>query len=94
MSRHFRVNGKLLNTDKCWTDLKQPQKEWISQVLTEEYLSFILKNSRKPTAVESERILGTVYNIIINKEIWVPIEEVRIRWNQIKDKANRAVPNK
>ncbi|MBT2580037.1 hypothetical protein J7E43_22100, partial [Bacillus sp. ISL-8] len=48
MKNHIKVNGKLLQTNKKWSHLRQKQKEYISDWLHREYIQFIRTHHRKP----------------------------------------------
>jgi len=50
MKNHITVNGKLLQTNKKFTQLKSSQKEKINLWLYEEYSRFWKENSREPVA--------------------------------------------
>ncbi len=47
MKNHITVNGKLLQTNKKFTQLKSSQKEKINLWLYEEYSRFWEENSKK-----------------------------------------------
>lgn len=77
MKNHMKVDGRLLQTNKKWSQLKMNQKELIDNKLKEEYTGFVLKNNRKLNKEEKEEILSSVYHMIEEKGIWIPFDEVK-----------------
>lgn len=77
MKNHIKVGGKLLQTNKKWSHLKQKQKESIAALLRKSYINFVSDNGRKPDKEEKETILEDAYFIIVEKEIWIPKGEVK-----------------
>ncbi|PFE95009.1 transposase, partial [Bacillus thuringiensis] len=41
MKNHIKVNGKILQTNKKWSHLKQRQRQHISNWLRREYTQFV-----------------------------------------------------
>lgn len=76
MKNHIVVDNVLVDTNKKWNDLKQQQKEWITQELGEEYIKFVKLFNRKPNIEEKKNIVSTVYSKIKEKNIWIPYNEV------------------
>ncbi|MCP3764375.1 transposase [Domibacillus sp. A3M-37] len=76
MKNHKRVNGKLLQTRKKWSHLKVSQKEWISGLLREQFVSFLKQIQNPPGKLSVEQILADVMVYIEEKEIWVSENEV------------------
>ncbi|MDR4987052.1 MULTISPECIES: transposase [Bacillus cereus group] len=77
MKNHIKVNGKILQTNKKWSHLKQKQKEHISNRLRREYTQFVKTHYRKPRKYEHDEILHEVMNQIQEREIWIPYGEVK-----------------
>ena len=79
MSRknHEWVDGKLLQTDKRFSQLKQTQKEKINQWLYDEYKRIYDKIEKPPDSRHNEDVLGQVYSKIEGAEIWIPYCEIR-----------------
>lgn len=75
--KHVRIGGQIRNLDKTWSHLKMNQKDWIFQKFREEYINFLNENYRHPNKVECAKIVNTVYNLIEEKGIWIPYNEVR-----------------
>ncbi|WP_439876720.1 hypothetical protein ACSLGG_29690 (plasmid) [Bacillus mycoides] len=77
MKNHIKVNGKLLQTNKKWSHLRQKQKDNISNWLGREYIQFVRTHHRKPIKYEHDEILHEVMNQIQEREIWIPYGEVK-----------------
>ena len=79
MSRknHRIVNGRLIQTDKRYSALKQSQKQKINEWLYEEYAELYKTNNIPPDSRYNEYILDNVYGKIENAEIWLPFHELK-----------------
>lgn len=77
LKNHIKVDGRLLQTNKKWSQLKMSQKEWIDNKLKEQYKGFVAKNNRKPNKEEGNEIIDSVYSMIEEKQIWIPFNEVK-----------------
>ncbi|HDR7588799.1 transposase [Bacillus mycoides] len=77
MKNHIKVNGKILQTNKKWSNLKQRQRQHISNWLRREYTQFVKTHYRKPRKYEHDEILHEVMNQIQEREIWIPSGEVK-----------------
>lgn len=79
MSRknHKMVDGKLLQTNKPFSQLKQRQKEKINEWLYAEYRRYYEENGSAPDKRCNADILGAVYEKISAAEIWIPFGEVQ-----------------
>ncbi|PEE26258.1 transposase, partial [Bacillus toyonensis] len=64
MKNHIKVNGKILQTNKKWSHLKQRQRQHISNWLRREYTQFVTTHYRKPRKYEHNEILHEVINQI------------------------------
>lgn len=91
MSRknHKMVNGRLLQTDKKWSHLKERQKTWIYEVTKEEYDKFIEKNKKQPHKKSKLCVVDSVYERINEKEIWIPYREAKANISKFIDRQNR-----
>lgn len=72
MKNHIKVNGKILQTNKKWSHLRQKQKERISNWLRREYTKFVQSHHRRPKKYEHDDILLAVMDQIHEREIWIP----------------------
>lgn len=77
MKNHVKVDGKLLQTNKKWSHLKQQQREWVAQITKEEYDRYIVKYKNQPNKSGKAEIIDTVYDKINAKEIWIPFYEAK-----------------
>ncbi|WP_144489358.1 transposase [Bacillus thuringiensis] len=77
MKNHIKVNGKILQTNKKWSHLKQKQRECISNWLREEHHKFVQVHDRSPKKQEHEDIVDAVIDKIVEAEIWIPHWEVK-----------------
>lgn len=78
MSRknHQMIDGRLLQTDKPFSQLKQKQKEKINEWLYQEYRVLYRQIGKAPDARHNNKILFAVYEKIEAAEIWIPLGEV------------------
>ena len=78
MSRknHKMVDGKLLQTDKRFNQLKMKQQEKISDWYYQAYRRVFYENRELPTAQQEDGILFEVLEKIRDAEIWIPDYEV------------------
>ena len=78
MSRknHQVIGGRLLQTDKPFSQLKQTQKEKINEWLYQEYRALYRQIGKIPNARHNDTILFAVYEKIEAAEIWIPFEEI------------------
>lgn len=83
MSRHIRVNGKLLQLNKTYQDLKQKQKEKIAHWMYEETMAYRDRTGRFPSEdpLEEEAVIEAVCQRIEAADIWIPDDEVAERYH-------------
>lgn len=82
MKRHMKMEGKLLQRNKAWSDLKQTQKEWIAASLKKNYLTALKENQLNKQ--KEQEIIIRVLDEIEERDIWIPISEVRRYFNSKK----------
>ncbi len=70
MSKHVMVDGKLLQTNKKYSDLKQRQQANISQWLYDAYKKQVAEN------LTDEEALTPVFDKIDEAQIWIPEHEI------------------
>lgn len=77
-NNHIRENGKLLQTNKKFSQLKNTQKEWISLELNKLYHEKMKERytTRKLPAAERDAVISSLYDQIESREIWIPYAEV------------------
>ena len=76
MKNHMMVGGRLLQTNKKFSHLKNSQKEKINGWLYEEYSKLWKTNGRQPGKPQKEVIISSVYAKIEEAEIWLPLGEL------------------
>ena len=77
MKNHEWVDGKLLQTNKKYSQLKLKQKEKIYQWMYEAYRTRYQELGRYPDERDTDNVLDTVMQKIEEAEIWIPYKEVR-----------------
>ena len=87
MSRknHQMVDGKLLQTDKKFSQLKEKQKTKINGWLYAEYKKVYDQAGKPPDSRRNEEILDAAYVKIEEAEIWIPYGEIRQYLNSRKN---------
>ncbi|UOQ95098.1 hypothetical protein MUO14_09285 [Halobacillus shinanisalinarum] len=78
MKNHIKVNGKLLQTNKRFSQLKQSQKNWIATELYKLYHEKMKerRTTRKLPPEHRDAVISSLYEQIQNREIWIPYGEV------------------
>ncbi|HAP32951.1 MAG TPA: hypothetical protein DCQ46_00410 [Lachnospiraceae bacterium] len=71
MSKHIEVNGKLVQANKRYGDLKMKQKSQISQWLYDAYKKQVAEN------LSDDEALAPVFAKIDEAQIWIPEREIR-----------------
>ena len=74
---HKIVDGRLLQTDKRFSDLKMAQREKIALWLKAEYESAIDGRNAPLGKPQKDEIAQRVYAKIEEAQIWIPYGEVR-----------------
>ena len=82
MKKHMVVNNQLININKKWSDLKLKQKEYISNLIRETYLTFMKEYNKKPNKDEKIELLEIIYTKIKSRGIWIPFGEVEVQFNK------------
>jgi hypothetical protein len=82
MSKHIEVNGKLVQANKQYSDLKQRQKSQISQWLYNAYKKQVAEN------ITDDDALAPVFDMIDEAQIWIPEQEIRNVYRSKKIKFN------
>ena len=79
MKNHLKVNGKLLQTNKRFSQLKDSQKDWITTELYKLYHDKMKERctTRKLPSDHRDTVISSLYEQIQNKEIWIPYGEVK-----------------
>ena len=89
---HEFVGGKLLQTNKKFSQLKEKQKALIAEWFFVECDSFYKNNIRLPSSKsETEVILDLVYERIQEHDIWIPFGEIKQYFVKRKTKIEKRV---
>ena len=83
MSRknHKMVDGRLLQTDKKYSNLKMAQKEKINRWINEEICRYYKETGILPRKdKEFQTVLNRLYERIENAGIWIPYGEIYKRF--------------
>ena len=89
---HQRIDGRLLRTDKKYSNLKLKQKEKIYAWMLEETKCFHDRNGKCPEKkAEDTAIVEAVYDSIEKAGIWIPYGEVFKHYKSIKVKLCRRI---
>ena len=93
MKNHEWVDGKLLQTNKKYSQLKLKQKEKIYQWMYEAYRDKYREFGKYPDLKDIDDILEPVMERIDEAEIWIPYGEVRKHFKgcmtQLRKRLNR-----
>ena len=79
MKNHIKVNGKILQTNKRFSQLKNSQKEWIATELYKLYHKKMNERRTTKKLLPNQRdiVTSSLYAQIQNREIWIPYGEVK-----------------
>lgn len=91
MSRknHVRAGGRLLQTDKKFSALKERQKTKIAEWFYEAYRRAYTKSGKMPDKSADEEILAYVFQKIDEAEIWIPAGEIYSYYHRRKNKLQK-----
>ena len=94
MKNHVRVDGsgKLLQTNKKWSALKQSQRDWIYELLRIEHDAYVESNKRLPMKEQKDLIMDVVYAKVEERGIWIPFHEYNSHVSAFIDRLNRKSP--
>lgn len=75
---HEYVEGKLLQTNKKFSQLKMKQKEFISALIKDEFRRYYELNKEFPVKKsDKEEVIQNIYDKINEREIWIPFGEFK-----------------
>lgn len=84
MKNNSAGEGKSVQTYKKWSELKSGQKEWISQQMKLEYVKLAEAQKRLPDKDDKEAVISVVYQLIVEKGIWISYHDIRKRFSNMK----------
>jgi dihydrofolate reductase len=76
MKNHIKVNGRLLQTNKKYSNLKNSQREFIAHELYAECKRYVIKKGLFPNNKHNYDIVDAVMEKIEERKIWIPEGEV------------------
>ena len=76
MKNHQIIDGRLLQTNKKFSALKESQKTKIAEWEYEAYKDCYLKYKKVPDKLRVDEILLSVFEKIGTAEIWIPEDEI------------------
>jgi 8-oxo-dGTP diphosphatase len=92
LKNHELIDGRLLQTNKKFSQLKESQKNLISEWFYDESLAFFKQSGKFPTAKnEKEAILAAVYEKIEERNIWIPFIEIKQYFSKKQTKLNNRI---
>lgn len=79
MKNHIKVNGRLLQTNKRFSQLKASQKNWIVPELYKLYHNKMKerRTTRKLLPYHGDIVISTLYEQIQDEGTWIPYGEVK-----------------
>ena len=76
MKNHKIVDGRLIQTNKKFSQLKQSQKSKINEWLYQEYRKIYDSKGKPPEKQDKDKIVSAVYDKIEEATIWLPLGEL------------------
>ncbi|MDL2259211.1 hypothetical protein LJC42_08735 [Eubacteriales bacterium OttesenSCG-928-K08] len=89
MKNHEWRDGKLLQTNKKWSQLKMSQRAWILETTRAEHVAYVEQHGALPMKKKKEVVLDAVYEKINERGIWIPYGEFKREANKCIDRQNR-----
>ncbi len=86
---HQMVEGRLLQTNKQWSALKQSQKEWITETARQAHSKTVQEKGKPVNKNGKREIIDAVYEQIEARKIWIPYGEVEKHIASLIDRWNR-----
>ena len=93
MSRknHKMIDGRLLQTNKKYSQLKMKQKEKIAEWMFQATRDYYMKKCTFPSDKHLEEVVDSVYEKIEDAEIWIPYGEVFKHYKSKRSDINKRV---
>jgi len=92
MKNHVKVDGKLFQTNKKWSALKQRQRDWIYEQLRIAHDAYIESSEKLPMKKRKDIIIDAVYAKVEERGIWIPYGEYHSHVSVFIDRLNRKDP--
>ena len=93
MSRknHKMIDGRLLQTNKKYSQLKMKQKEKIAEWMFQATRDYYMKKCTFPSDKHLEEVVDSVYEKIEDAEIWIPYGEVFKHYKSKRSDINKRI---
>ena len=92
MKNHVWSDGKLLQTNKKWSALKQSQRTWIHELTRDEHEAYVKMNEHLPMKKRKDEIVDHVYARLAECGVWIPYREFHNHVAVMIDKLNHVSP--
>lgn len=90
---HQQVDGRLLQMNKRFSNLKMKQKDKITAWVYEEYKKYVMQYGRIPGREADEHIIDAVLGKIEDAEIWIPADEIVQYYHRKKPNLQKRLDN-
>lgn len=90
---HKQVDGKLLQMNKTFNNLKMKQKDKITGWVYEEYKKYVVENEKIPNVSADWQIIDTVLGKIEEAGIWIPDSEIINYYHRKKPHLQKRLDN-
>ena len=92
MKNHVWQDGKLLQTNKKWSHLKESQKTWIFEMIRKEHTAYVEEHGRLPMKKRKDIVVDKVYERVNERGIWIPYGEFHTHVYKAIDRLNHKSP--
>ena len=86
---HIKTDGRLIQTDKKFSALKERQKTKIAEWTYEGFRQCYTDSGRLPNKTVDEKILSYVFDKIEEAQIWIPAGEIHGYYRKRKKKLQK-----
>jgi 8-oxo-dGTP diphosphatase len=92
LKNHKIIGGRLLQTNKKWSALKERQRHWILELAAEEHAAYVSKTGKLPVKAHKAELLDRIYQRVCEREIWIPYGEFKMNVSKRLARLNRKSP--
>ena len=90
---HKKIDGKLLQMNKTFSNLKMKQKDKITAWVYEEYKKYVTENEKIPCREADDLIIDAVLDKINEADIWIPTGEIVSYYHRKKAQLQKRLEN-
>lgn len=90
---HKKVDGRLLQMNKTFQNLKMKQRDKITGWVYEAYKNYVTQNERIPDTAADVQIIGSVLDNIGKAGIWIPDGEIVSYYHRKKPHLQKRLEN-